>query len=67
MQVRNNAFKPRRAATWTRERIEQLGTPEIKQLRINAGTLGENEIVALCDQALSARPRGGAKRGSKKA
>lgn len=67
MQVRNNGFKSRQAAEWTRERIGQLRKQEIQQLRINAGTLGENEIVALCDQVLHEQPKGGGKGGAKAA
>ena len=46
------------ASQWTRERIDTLSTPEIKQLRDNAQRLNESEIATLCDQALAARPRG---------
>jgi hypothetical protein len=49
---------------WTEERIAQLQTPEIKQLRANAERLGEAAVLALCDTALELRPRGRAKNGA---
>jgi len=62
--------RPGRSAAWTREKIETLTTPEVRQLRENAQRLSETEIVGLCDQVLSARPRGvkagGAKAGGAK-
>lgn len=57
MQVRKAVFKPTRGHDWTRERIEQLSKRDIEQLRINAQTLGEAAVIALCDEALKARPR----------
>ena len=47
-----------RASLWTREKIDSLTTPEVKQLRVNATRLNESEIATLCDQVLGARPRG---------
>jgi hypothetical protein len=47
-----------RVALWTREKIESLSTPEVRELRVNALRLGETEIAALCDEVLDARPRG---------
>jgi hypothetical protein len=64
MQIRNPAFKSKRSAQWTRERIDQLGKQEVQQLRTNAGTLGETEIVALCDEALLTRPKGNGKKSA---
>jgi hypothetical protein len=64
MQSPNMAFKPRRGQDWTPERIERLGTPELRQLRENAEKLGATSVVELCDTALKARPKSGAKRGS---
>ena len=58
MDAHRNAFKPSRTQEWTRERVEQLSKPDIEQLRANADRLGETAIVALCDEALNARPRG---------
>jgi hypothetical protein len=55
--------RPGRSAAWTKERIEALSTPEVRQLRDNADRLGEGEIVALCDEIVKARPRSGAKAG----
>ena len=53
------------AAQWTRERIDKLSTPEVKQLRDNAQRLNETEIAAICEQSLASRPRGKAKAGVK--
>jgi hypothetical protein len=50
--------RPGRSAAWTRDRIEGLSTPEVRQLRDNAERLSEAEIVALCDEVLKARPKG---------
>jgi hypothetical protein len=49
--------KPGRTAAWTRDRIEGLTTAEVRQLRDNAQRLSESEIVALCDEVISARPK----------
>jgi hypothetical protein len=57
MQAGNVAFKGRRSSVWTRERIERLPQQEIEQLRTNAGTLGEDGVVALCDEALRILPK----------
>lgn len=46
-----------RATTWSLERIVALQLPEIKQLLANAERLQEEEIAALCKQALKVRPR----------
>ena len=46
------------ASQWTRERIDTLSTPEVKQLRDNAQRLNESEIATLCDEILGKRPRG---------
>ena len=53
--------KPGRSAAWTKERIDALTTPEIRQLRDNAQRLGEGEIVSLCDEVIKARPKTAAK------
>ena len=50
-------MQPGRSAVWTKERIEALSTPEVRQLRDNAQRLGEAEIVALCDEIVKARPK----------
>jgi len=57
--------RPGRSAAWTRDRIEALSTAEVRQLRANAERLGEAEIVALCDEVLKARPKGGAAKAAK--
>ena len=51
--------KPGRSAAWTKERIDALTTPEIRQLRDNAHRLGEGEIVGLCDEIIKVRPKTG--------
>ena len=47
---------------WTRDRIQTLTKPEVKQLRANAERLDEPGVVALCDEVLSskAKPAGAA-------
>jgi hypothetical protein len=51
--------QPGRSAAWTKERIDALTTPEIRQLRENAQRLGETEIVGLCDEIIKVRPKTG--------
>jgi hypothetical protein len=51
-------FKRARVEIWTRDKIESLSTPEVRQLGANALRLGEAELAALCDAVLDARPRG---------
>lgn len=63
MQPGKEAFRARRSAAWTRERVDNLSKQEIQQLRANAGDLGEHDIVTLCDEALRSLPKGG-KRGA---
>ena len=48
-----------RAALWTKEKIDLLGTPEVRNLHANAERLMETEIAALCIEVLAARPRTG--------
>ena len=62
MQAGKEAFRARRSVAWTRERVDNLSKQEIQQLRTNAGNLGEQDVVALCDDALRALPKGGGKR-----
>ncbi len=52
-----------KAVQWTRERIEALGTADVRQLRANAEKLSEPGIVGWCDEILQGRPKTGA--GSK--
>jgi hypothetical protein len=40
---------------WTRDRIQTLTKPEVKQLRANAERLDEPGVVALCDEVLSSK------------
>jgi hypothetical protein len=56
MQVRKPVIRPIRTHDWTLERVAQLSKRDIEQLRLNAETLGEAEVVALCAQALKPRP-----------
>ena len=51
--------QPGRSAAWTKERIDALTTPEVRQLRENAQRLGETEIVGLCDEIIKVRPKTG--------
>jgi len=51
--------RPGRSAAWTKERIDLLTTPEIRQLRDNAQRLSESEIVGLCEEILKVRPKTG--------
>jgi hypothetical protein len=53
--------RPGRSAVWTRDRIEALSTPDVRQLRDNAERLSEAEIVALCEDVLKGRPKGNVK------
>jgi hypothetical protein len=63
MQMQKAAFKPGRGQDWTPERIARLATADLQQLRENAEKLGVTSVVALCDEALNARPRAGSNRG----
>ena len=55
----NKGFIQRgRVATWNRERIDKLTTPELRALLVNAERLKEADVVALCNELLDARPRG---------
>ena len=47
-----------RVAKWSREQIDKLSTPELRALYANAQRLKETEVAGLCDELLSARPRG---------
>lgn len=51
-------FTRARVEIWTRDKIESLSTPELRQLGENALRLGETELAAQCEQVLDARPRG---------
>jgi hypothetical protein len=44
---------------WTKDRIDTLPTPDVKQLRANAERLNDPEIMKRCDAVLDERPRGG--------
>jgi hypothetical protein len=58
MQPKKKALSSQ-TSEWTEERIGLLDKTELQQLRANAGALDNPEIVALCDEALRALPRGG--------
>lgn len=47
-----------RVAQWSKERINTLSTPELRQLLANAEQLKEAEVAALCNELLRERPRG---------
>jgi hypothetical protein len=64
MQRPKQVFRGSQSYEWTRERVERLRKPEIEQLRDNAGKLGANDVVVLCEEALRTLPKGGA-RGAK--
>jgi hypothetical protein len=64
MHFAKTAFKPRRGHDWTQERIDQLSTQDIEQLRVNAEKLGEDAVLSLCDAALKTRPNKARKNGS---
>jgi hypothetical protein len=51
---------------WTKERIAELKSAEVRQLRTNAERLREHEVVALCDDVLSGRPKKSAPRKIKR-
>ena len=42
-----------RTTSWTAERIAKLNMIEVRQLKDNALRLGEPEIAALCDKAMT--------------
>jgi len=42
-----------RTTSWTAERIAKLNMVEVRQLKDNAVRLGEPEIAALCDKAMT--------------
>jgi len=58
MNTRNNLTRGR-AALWSRDKIELLSTPEVRNLHANAERLLETEIAALCLEVLGTRPRSG--------
>ena len=62
---RQDAFKRGHAEDWTAERLAQLSSQELKQLRENAERLNEPGVVALCSEALKARPRTRSAAGTK--
>jgi hypothetical protein len=45
------------AMDWTKDRIQTLTKPEVKQLRANAERLDEPGVVALCDEVLSSKAK----------
>jgi len=57
MAGRQEAFRGATLRRLDRERIGSLSKQEIQQLRVNAGDLGEQDIVTLCDEALRSLPR----------
>jgi hypothetical protein len=60
MKAMTSAFRTGRAERWTRERLQDLGREELKQLRANAERLAEAELASLCDELLTSFPARGA-------
>jgi len=58
MNTRNTLSRGR-AALWTKDKIDLLSTPEVRNLHANAERLLETEIAALCLEVLGTRPRSG--------
>ena len=58
MNIRNNLSRGR-AALWTKDKIDLLSTPEVRNLHANAERLLETEIAALCIEVLGSRQRTG--------
>jgi hypothetical protein len=58
MNTRNSLSRGR-AALWTKDKIELLSTPDLRNLHANAERLLETEIAALCIEVLATRPRSG--------
>ena len=55
----NTRILPRgRISQWSKERIDKLSTIELRALLANAERLKETEVAALCNEILTARPRG---------
>jgi hypothetical protein len=50
-------FRRGPATQWTRERLDQLTRQDLLNLQANAARLGEQELVALCDQLIKERPK----------
>lgn len=55
--MKQSALKRGRADDWTSERIGQLSTEDIKQLRANAERLSELGVAALCSDILKVKAR----------
>ena len=53
--MKESVFKRGRAEEWTSERIGQLSTQDIKQLRANAERLNELGLAALCSDVLKVK------------
>src|SRR3970040_2586555 len=61
----DEVFPPQRSSSWTKERVDRLGKPELQNLRANACSLGAEDVIALCDAALLGFPASGnGKRGA---
>jgi hypothetical protein len=48
-------MRPGRSVDWTKEKIEGLTTPEVRQLRANAVRLNDPDIMERCDAVLGER------------
>jgi hypothetical protein len=51
------AFQSGRATAWTRERLDNLATPELLNLQANAVRLEEAHLAQLCSELLRRRPK----------
>ncbi len=47
-----------RVASWTKEQLDKLSTPDLRALLANAEGRKETEVAALCSEILDSRPRG---------
>jgi len=52
---------------WTKDRIQTLTKPEVKQLRANAERLDEPGVVALCDEVLKSKGKPAGSAAARKA
>jgi hypothetical protein len=59
MKIPGPRILPRgRIATWSREQLDKLSTPELRALLLNAERLKETEIATFCNEILDGRPHG---------
>jgi hypothetical protein len=58
MEMQMDVLERGRIATWSKEKLSKLTTLELRALLANAERLQEEEVAALCNELLDARPRG---------